>query len=401
MRRAFKTILLALTLFLVISLGFAQERPLVIGVLGDMSGQYADFGGKGAVKAVQMAVEDAGGRVLGRPVQVIFADHQNKPDVGAAIARRWFDEEGVDVVTDLGNSAVALAVQQISREKNRIALVVGALVSDLTGARCSPVSAQWVYDTWGQAHNTAAAVVKNGGTSWFFLTADYVSGKSLEAEASQVVSDSGGKVLGHVLLPFGTTDFSSALLQARSSGARIIGLANGGTDTTNSIKQAAEFGIAESGQRLAAMILYITDVHAMGLQAAQGLVLSSGFYWDQNEATRAWSKRYFASMNQMPSQEQAGDYSAAAHYLKAVVAAGTTDPSAVMASMRALPINDFMTHDGKLRIDGRVERDMYLFQVKKPSESKAPWDYYRQLDVIPAAQATRPVEEGGCPLVRK
>lgn len=379
----------------------AQERPLIIGVLGDMSGPYADFGGRGSVRAVQMAVADAGGRVLGRRVEVIFGDHQNKPDIGAAVARRWYDEEGVEVIADLGNSAVALAVQQVSREKNKIALIVGASVSDLTGPRCSPVSAHWVYDTWGQAHNTAAAVVKTGGKSWFFITADYVFGKTLEASASEVVINAGGKVLGHVLVPFGATDLSSAILQARSSGADIVALANGGADTINSIKQAAEFGLTEGGQRLAAMILYITDVNALGLQAAQGLVLSAGFYWDQDEATRAFSQRFLSTMKQMPSQEQAGNYSAVAHYLKGVAAAGTVDGPSVMASMRNLPIDDFMTHGGKLRIDGRVERDMFLFQVKTPSESKAPWDYYRQLATIPAAQATRPLAEGGCPLVSK
>ena len=268
MRRGLMTGGIALSLLAAYGCGtpaMAQERPLIIGVIGDMSGPYSDFGGKGAVKAVQMAVDDAGGHVLGRPVQVVFADHQNKPDVASAIARRWFDEGGVDVVTDVSNSAVALAVQQISREKNRIALIVGALVSDVTGARCSPVSTQWIYDTWGQAHNTASAVVRNGGTSWFFITADYVSGKSLEAEASRFVVDSGGTVLGHAVVPFGTADFSSALLQARASGAKIIGLANGGSDTTNAIKQAQEFGLTNAGQRLAAMILYITDVHSIGL----------------------------------------------------------------------------------------------------------------------------------------
>lgn len=378
----------------------AQDRPITIGVLGDMSGPYADFGGKGAVLAVEMAVQDFGSTLLGRPVRVVSADHQNKPDVGAAIARRWFDEQGVDVITDLGNSGVALAVQQVSREKNKIALIVGASVSDITGPRCSPVSAHWVYDTWGQAHNTASAVVKTGGRSWFFLTADYVFGKTLEAQASAVVKANGGSVLGHVLVPLAMTDFSSALLQARASNADIIGLANGGADTINSIKQAAEFGVTGGHQKLAPMILYITDVHAMGLRVAQGLMFSAGFYWDQDDATRAWSKRFFNIMKQMPSQEQAGDYSAVAHYLKAAAAAGTTDAEAVMAKMRDLPIEDFMTRGGKLRIDGRVERDMYLFQVKTPAESKAPWDYYRQLAVVPAAQATRPLGEGGCPLVR-
>ncbi|MGI4940782.1 MAG: ABC transporter substrate-binding protein, partial [Janthinobacterium lividum] len=377
----------------------ADAKPIIIGVLEDMSGPYSDFTGRGSVAAIKMAIDDAGGQVLGRPVQIVSADHLNKPDLAASIARRWFDE-GVEMIADVGNSAAALAVQQVSREKKRIVTIVGASVSDLTGPRCSPFSAHWLYDTWGQAHNTANAVLTTGGKTWFFLTADYVFGKTLESQATEAIVAADGKVLGHALAPLGTTDFSSQLLQARASDAQIVGLANAGTDLMNTVKQAAEFGLVRDGQKLAALILYITDVHSLGLQTAQGLVLSAGFYWDQNDATRAWSKRYFDQMHQMPSQVHAGDYSAAAHYLKAVVAAGTLDAESVMAKMRDLPIEDFTTHGGKLRIDGRVARDMYLFQVKTPAESKSEWDLYKQISVIPAEEATRPLAQGGCPLVQ-
>ncbi len=339
--------------------------------------------------------------MLGQPVQVIFADHQNKPDVGTAIARQWYDTEGVDVITDVPNSGVALGVNEVSREKKKLGLFVGPATSDLTGPKCSPYAAAWVYDTYALAHVTGSAVVKSGGDTWFFVTADYAFGHALERDTAAVVEASGGKVLGTVNVPLNTADFSSFLLQAQSSKAKIIGLANAGGDTINSIKQGAEFGIVEGGQKFAGLLIFITDVHSLGLKTAQGLQLSGPFYHDMNDETRAFSKRFEQRMGHPPSFTQAGVYSAMHHYLNAVKALNSKDPDKVMAKMRETPINDFMTKNGKLREDGRVIRDFYLFEVKKPSESKGEWDLFKLIQTVPGDQAFRPIDKGDCPLVKK
>ena len=372
-----------------------------IGVLTDMSSLYSDLAGPGSVIAAKMAVADFGGKVAGKPIEVISADHLNKPDVGSNIARQWIDQDHVDAIVDVPTSSVALAVQEVTKEKGKIFLISGAASSDLTGKACSPTSVHWTYDTYALAHGTGGALVKQGGDTWFFITADYAFGQALERDTSQVVTQAGGKVLGGVRVPLNSPDFSSFLLQAQTSKAKIIGLANAGGDTVNSIKQAAEFGIVSGGQRLAGLLVFISDVNSLGLQTAQGLVLTSAFYWDQNDETRAWSKRFMAEAKKVPTMVQAGVYGEVTHYLKAIEAAKTDEPKAVMAKMRELPINDFMTKNGKLREDGRVMRDMYLFQVKAPSESKYQYDYYKQLAVIPAEQAYRPLSESECPLVKK
>jgi branched-chain amino acid transport system substrate-binding protein len=379
--------------------GLAAEAAVKIGILNDQSSLYADETGKGSVVAAQMAAEDAG-PVLGKKVEVIFADHQNKADLGSSIARQWYDVDGVDVIADAGPSSIALAVEEVSREKKKLVLFSGPASSDITGSHCSPYAAHWTYDTYALAHGTGATVVKQGGDTWFFITADYAFGYALERDTSDVIKAANGKILGDVKVPLNTADFSSFLLKAQGSKAKIIGLANAGGDTMNSIKQGAEFGIAQGGQKFAALLMFISDVHSLGLQAAQGLQFTSAFYWDMNDQTRAWSKRYFERMHSMPTMNHAGVYSAVHHYLDAVKALGTKDPDKVMAKMRATPINDFMTRNGTLRIDGRVVRDMYLLQVKKPEESKYPWDYLKVLDTIPGDKAFRPLNAGGCPLVK-
>jgi branched-chain amino acid transport system substrate-binding protein len=379
--------------------GLAAEAAVKIGILNDQSSLYADETGKGSVVAAQMAAEDAG-PVLGKKVEVIFADHQNKADLGSSIARQWYDVDGVDVIADAGPSSIALAVEEVSREKKKLVLFSGPASSDITGSHCSPYAAHWTYDTYALAHGTGATVVKQGGDTWFFITADYAFGYALERDTGEVIKAANGKILGDVKVPLNTADFSSFLLKAQGSKAKIIGLANAGGDTMNSIKQGAEFGIAQGGQKFAALLMFISDVHSLGLQAAQGLQFTSAFYWDMNDQTRAWSKRYFERMHSMPTMNHAGVYSAVHHYLDAVKALGTKDPDKVMAKMRATPINDFMTRNGTLRIDGRVVRDMYLLQVKKPEESKYPWDYLKVLDTIPGDKAFRPLNAGGCPLVK-
>ena len=383
------------------ALAQSNEGPVKIGVLSDMSGLYADLGGPGSVEAAKMAVEDLGGKVLGKPVEIVTGDHQNKPDVGANISRQWFDVDKVDAITDVPNSGVALAVNEVGREKNKIMLFSGPAASDLTGEKCSPTTAHWTYDTYALANGTGAAVVKAGGNSWFFLTADYAFGAALERDTTNVVKANGGTVVGSVRTPLNAPDFSSFLLQAQASKAKIIGLANAGGDTINSIKQAAEFGITSGGQKLAGLLVFITDVNSIGLQTAQGLQLTEAFYWDQSDETRAFSKKFLERVKHQPSMVQAGVYSAVRHYLQAVEAVGSKDSAKVMAKMRATPINDFMTKNGKLREDGRVVRDMYLFEVKAPKDSKAPWDYYKQIGTIPGEQAFRPMDQGGCPLVKK
>jgi len=373
--------------------------PLKIGVLEGFSGVYGDLT-QGEVEAMQLAIEDVGGNVLGRPVEILSADHQTKPDVGAAIARKWYDVDGVKMITGLGTSSVALAVRKISQEKGLIDINTGAASADLTGPACSETGAHWVYDTYALAHVTGDAMVKAGGDTWFFLTADYAFGHALERDVTEVVKAAGGKVLGSVKHPLSTQDFSSFLLQAQASKAKVIGLANAGQDTINSIKQAGEFGIVKGGQKLAGLLVFATDVQSLTLPVAQGLVLTEAFYWDQNDETRAWTKRYRAKKDKLPSMLTAGVYSSTLHYLKAVQAAGTDDAKAVMAKMREMPVNDVMTKNGKLREDGRLIRDMYLFEVKTPAESKGKDDIYKLLATVPGDKAYRPLSEGKCPIIK-
>jgi branched-chain amino acid transport system substrate-binding protein len=373
--------------------------PLKIGVMDGFSGVYGDLTA-GEVEAMQMAIEDVGGKVLGRSVEILSADHQTKPDVGAQIARKWYDVDGVKMITGLGTSSVALAVRKVSQEKGQIDINTGAASADLTGPACSETGAHWVYDTYALAHVTGDAMVKAGGDSWFFLTADYAFGHALERDVTEVVKAAGGKVLGSVKHPLSTQDFSSFLLQAQASKAKVIGLANAGQDTINSIKQAGEFGIVKGGQKLAGLLVFATDVQSLTLPVAQGLVLTESFYWDLNDETRAWTKRYRAKKDRLPSMLTAGVYSSTLHYLKAVQAAGTDEPKAVMAKMRELPVNDVMTKNGKLREDGRLVRDMYLFEVKSPAESKGKDDIYKLLATVPGDKAYRPLAEGKCPFIK-
>ncbi|GJD53105.1 hypothetical protein OPKNFCMD_5876 [Methylobacterium crusticola] len=380
-----------------------SDDVVKIGVLDDMSGPYADIQGPGDAVAVRLAVEDFGGRVLGKPIEVIDGDLQNKPDVGSAIARRWYDIDKVDAILGLGHSGVAIAVQGIAREKNRINIVTSAGSTDITGKFCSPNGLHWVYDTYALSNGTATAVMKQGGGDrWFFVTADYAFGHALERDAAAVVKRSGGQVVGQVRAPLSTADFSSYLLQAQGSGAQVIGLANAGTDTTNAIKQAAEFGITGGGQKLAGLLVLITDIHALGLRNAQGLLFTEAYYWDQNDETRAFARRFSARhKGKPPTMFQAGIYSAAMHYLKAVGKAGTDEAGAVMAAMRETPVNDFMTRNGRIREDGRLMRDMYLMKAKQPAESKGEWDLMNVVATIPADQAYKGIEGSECPLVRR
>ncbi|WP_238193311.1 ABC transporter substrate-binding protein [Methylobacterium frigidaeris] len=395
---------LALGAMLAAGPGLAQvsDDLVKIGVLDDMSGPYADIQGPGDVVAVRMAVEDYGGTVLGKRVEVVEGDLQNKTDVGAAIARRWYDVDKVDVIVGIGHSGTAIAVQGIAREKNKINIATSAGSTDITGKYCSPNGMHWVYDTYALANGTATAVVKQGGAdSWFILTADYAFGHALERDASAVVAKLGGKVVGKVRAPLNSGDFSSFLLQAQSSGAKVIGLANAGNDTINTIKQASEFGIAAGGQKMAGLLVLLTDIHAVGLKEAQGLLFTEAFYWDQNEETRAFSKRFQARHGKPPTMFQAGIYGATMHYLKAVKEAGTDETQAVLAAMRRMPVNDFMTKNATIREDGRLMRDMYLLEAKKPSESKGEWDLMKVVATIPAEQAYRPLAQSECPLVKK
>lgn len=383
-----------------ISSADAQDAPLKLGVLTDMSSLYADNGGQGSVVAAQMAVDDFGGKVLGRSIEIVASDHQNKADVGAAIARRWFDNEGVEAILDVPNSAVALAVQGIARDKKKLFLATGAATSRLTGDECSLTGIHWTYDTYALSQGTAKAISRLGAKSWFFLSADYSLGAQLEADSRKVIEATGGKFIGAVKHPVNTPDFSSFLLQAQSSKADVIALADAGGDFINAVKQAGEFGITRQ-QKLAGLIVFIADIHSLGLQTAKGLMLSSAFYWDLNDGTRAWSKRFIERTQKVPTMIHAGTYGAVMHYLKAVEAAGTLDGAAVAARMREMPVNDFMTKDGRIREDGRLVRDMYLFRVKSPAESKYRFDYYELLATIPGEEAFRPMEEGGCPLLTK
>jgi len=379
----------------------AQEKVVKIGVLNDQSGLYADLGGPGSVVAAKMAAEEFGNKVAGMPIEIVSADHQNKPDVGSGIATKWYDVDKVDVIVDVPNSGVALAIAKVTADKNKVFIDSGAATSDLTGKACTPNTVHWTYDTWSLANGTGKEVVKAGGTTWFFLTADYAFGKALERDTTAVVVANGGKVLGSVLHPLTTADFSSFLLQAQASKAKVIGLANAGGDTINSIKAASEFGIVQGGQKLAGLLVFISDVHALGLKAANGLQLTSAFYWDHDEKTRAWSKKFAARMNgRMPTMVQAGVYAGVLHYLKAVQALKSDeDGKAVVAKMKAIPTDDPLFGKGTIRADGRQIHPMYLYEVKKPSESKGPWDYYKLVKEIPADQAFRPLAQGECPLV--
>ncbi|WP_408636303.1 ABC transporter substrate-binding protein [Pelagibacterium flavum] len=380
--------------------GSAYAIDVKIGVLNDRSGIYADLSGEGSVIAAQMAVEDFMAADKGINVEIISADHQNKPDVASNIARQWYDEEGVHAIFDVPTSSAALAVNEITREKDRIFINSGAGSADLTGSQCSPNTIHWTYDTWALANGTGSAMVETGADSWFFLTADYAFGHALETDTAAVVEAAGGEVLGTVRHPFPGQDFSSYLLQAQSSGAEVIGLANAGGDTINAIKQASEFGITQSGQSLAALLMFITDVHALGLETAQGLVLTESFYWDLNDGTREWSQR-FAEQNDgdMPTMVHAGVYAGVLHYLKAIEETQSVEAGPVMEAMKAMPTSDPLFGEGEVRADGRKIHDMYLFRVKSPDQSEGPWDYYELGYTIPAENAFRPLDQGGCELV--
>ena len=388
----------------VVCLGVTAARAQIsddvvrIGILNDQSGLYADLGGPGTVVAARMAVEDAGSAVLGKPVEIVFADHQNKSDIGAAIARQWFEAGKVDMVFGFDNSAVALAVEQLAAEHDRIAIAGAVGSTAFTGKSCTPTEASWIYDSYALTTSLAKSIVAEGRDTWFFITVDYAFGHSLEADATSAVQAAGGKVLGSVRHPLNTSDFSSYLLQAQASGAKVVALANGGGDMVNAIKQANEFGLTKN-QTMVSLLIFISDVHSMELAGAQGLKFVTAFYWDRDEESRAWSKRFFERQGKMPTMAQASAYSAIRHYLRAIAAAGTDEAKAVMAKMREIPVNDFYARDGHVRADGRLVHDMYFAQVKKPSETTRPWDYYNILSVIPGDQAFRPLADGGCPLV--
>jgi branched-chain amino acid transport system substrate-binding protein len=403
MKRALGVVIAVAVQALVLAgLAVAQisDNVVKIGVLDDFAGPYAQNSGKGALEAARMAVEDFGGNVLGKPIEIIFADMQNKVDVGAGIAREWYDEQKVDMITGLTNSAVALAVQKISTDKNRIDIPTGAASAQLTGIGCSPNGAHWVYDTYALGKGTGSAVVKQGGDTWFFITVDYTFGQSLQKDATTFVEAAGGKVVGSVTHPLDQTDFSSYLLQAQASKAKVIAIASGGSNLANVVKQAGEFGIVKGGQRLVALIINNTDAHGIGIKNAQGLLFTYAYYPEMSPESLAFVKRYRARIGNPPTMIQAGTYSAVAHYLKAVKASGTDEAKAVMAKMRELPINDFMTKNGRLRKDGRVIRDMYLLQIKTPEESKDDWDLMKYVATIPGEQAFRPLDAGECPLVK-
>jgi len=386
-------------------LAAAQDKTVKIGALSDQSGLYADLGGPGSTLAAQMAVEDSGLTAKGWKIDVISGDHQNKPDIGTAIARQWFDVDKIDVIVDVPNSGVALAVNNVIKEKNGVYINSGAASSDLTNAQCSPNTVHWTYDTYMLAHSTGQALVKAGGDTWFFLTADYAFGAALERDTTSVVLANGGKVLGSVKHPLNTSDFSSFLLQAQSSKAKIIGLANAGGDTTNAIKQAAEFGIVKGGQKLAALLLFLTDVKAIGLETAQGLNFTETFYWDLNDQTRAFSKRFSARMKNgaPPTMVQAGVYSGLIHYFKALEALGGNphDGAKVVERMKSIPTDDPLFGKGEIEPNGRAIHSAYLFEVKSPSESKAPWDFYKLVGTVPGDQAFTPLSQSTCALLKK
>ena len=392
----------ALTVMATVAHAQGTGDVIRIGILNDQSGPYADVGGKGSVIAAKLAVEEFGGKLLGKRIKVIAADHQNKPDIASAIARQWIDTESVDVIADGAGSSAGLAIQQVTRDSGRIFIISAPASSDFTGKACSPTGFHFTYDTYALANGTAKALVKQGGDTWFFITADYAFGHALERDTSAFVVAGGGKVLGSVKVPLNTNDFSSALLQAQASKAKVIGLANAGTDTINAIKQSAEFGIVRGGQRLAGLLVFITDVQALGLQTAQGLVITNSFYWDLTGKTRAWTQRYMAqSDGRVPTMIHAGTYSGVLHYLRAAKAANSTDPKVIAAKMHEMPINDMYNDDVRIRPDGRVLHKMFLMQVKSPAESKVKYDDYKLLAETPGDQAFRPMEEGHCPYLEK
>jgi branched-chain amino acid transport system substrate-binding protein len=377
----------------------ACAQGVKIGILNDQSGVYADYGGKWSLEAAKMAVEEFGGEVLGQKIEIISADHQNKPDIGVSIARKWYDVDGVDMITELTTSSVALAVNELSKEKKKIDIVVGAATSRITGDACQPYGFHWAYDTHALAVGTGGALVEAGGDSWYFITVDYAFGYALEQDTSEIVKAKGGKVLGSVRYPLNASDFSSFLLQAQSSKAKIVGLANAGLDTSNSIKQAAEFGIVAGGQKLAALLFTLAEVHGLGLQAAQGLVLTEAFYWDRDDRSRDFAEKFFKRTNRMPNMIQAGTYSATLSYLKAVKAAGSKDTEAVAKKLKELPVDDAFAK-GQVLANGRFVHDLYLFEVKKPAESKKPWDYYKLIATVAGDKAFPTAAESGCPLTK-
>jgi len=374
--------------------------PPKIGLIGDFQSVYSDIGGMGNVEATKMAIEEFGGTMFGKPIELITADAQNKADIAGALARKWYENEAVDMIIDMPTSATALAGMEMSRQFEKIMIVTDAASSDITGKSCSPYTVHWTYDTYANAHTVGSAIVKNGGNTWFFITADYLFGHSIERDTGDVVRAAGGTVVGSARHPLNTPDFSSFLLQAQASKAKIIGLANGGSDTINAIKQASEFGIVAGGQNLAGIVMFISDINSLGLKLAQGLIITEAYYWDLNDRTRAFGKRFFERMKRMPTMNQASTYSATLHYLNAVKAAGTKETKPVLEKMRATPVRDAFTDNGVLREDGRMVHSMFLFEVKKPEESKAPWDYYKVLAEVPGDQAFRPMKDGGCPLIK-
>lgn len=397
-----KAILASVAMAVLAWTGPAAAQSVKVGVLNDQSGVQADFAGPGSVLAAKMAIEDFGGKVAGMPIELVAADHQNKADIGVNVTRQWFDTDHVDVILDVPNSAVALGVAGIAKQKNKVVIVSGGGTSDLTGKDCSPNTVHWTYDTWAQANTVGNAVTKSGANTWYFITVDYAFGHALERDASEAIKAAGGKILGTVKHPLGTADLSSFLLQAQASGAKVIGLGSAGADTINAVKQAAEFGIVKRGQKLVAMLMVLNDISALGLQTAQGLLLSEAFYWDLNDQTRAFSKRFAAANNgRYPNMVHAGVYAGLLHYLKAVEKVGSAkDGLKVVEAMKAIPTDDPLFGKGAVRADGRAIHDMYLFEVKSPAESKGPYDYYKLLATVPADQAFRPLGAGSCPLVK-
>lgn len=377
-----------------------SDGAVRIGVLNDQTGTYADFGGLTSAEAARMAIEDFDAESKGIKVEIISADHQNKADVASALARRWFDVDGVDAIADLTNSAVAIAVNLIGKDEGRITLMTGPATTRLTNEDCSPTGFHWVFDTYSQSVGTARSILDQGKDTWFLLTADYAFGHQMAAEITRVIEEGGGTIAGNVNHPLGTADFSSFLVQAQSSGAQIVGLANAGTDTINAIKQAGEFGIAQGGQNLAGLVIVISDIHALGLETAQGLLATTAFYWDRDDASREWSKRFQERTGRMPGMVQAGTYSSVLHYLRAIEAAGTDDGPTVAAKMKEMPVDDFFAPGAQVRADGRLVKEMYLVEVKTPDASTGEWDYYRVLHAIPAEDSVQPLEQSACPFVK-
>jgi branched-chain amino acid transport system substrate-binding protein len=392
---------LAASMVVAASRSRADTPPVRVGVLTDMTGVYSDSIGPGSVVAAHLAAEDAGGAVLGRPIEILVADNQNKADIGSSIARQWYDRDGVGLVVGLDNSAVALAVEQVARDRNGIAIAIAVSTNDFTGKACAPTAMSWNYDSYALTHGVARTLVARGLDTWFFVSVDFAFGAALEGSASEAVTAAGGKVLGAVKHPIDAGDFSSYLVAAKASGAKVIALANGGGDMINAVKQATEFGVVQGGQTMVPLLCQVTDIDALGLQAAQGITLMTSFTWNRTDATRAWARRFFAQRNKMPTMSQAATYSAVLHYLRAVAAAGTSESLAVVGKMRATPVRDMFAGNGSIRADGRMLHDMYLVRVKTPAESKMPWDYEETLQTVPGSTAFRPVQDVGCPLVGK